>query len=539
MDMKRFFLYAIAIAALALAGCGGGGGGMDMVDNGGTPPPATCPTGQTGTPPNCVTPDPDPCMEGYSRGADGMCAKDTTSTAGFMAFPGTDDQAAMAIAINAATLPGLDGNETNPRPNTPRDSSGVGAVNITGGDKPLTVDGAKVTHAGDTAEIKFGAAADGVAADIADWQMSVQTRENEMAKMTDTVVVYHNVDDPTPMAFNVVHPLDRTDENTAPTGDEMAGDEKFSELMLNGKPEAAAALVQFTEHVPAAGAMTDVADLEQDDTIAGMFDGAAGEYKCINASGCTGLVILPEGKIARIANVSDFNFEPAAGVMVAVPDADYLSFGYWVQVTGEGEDMMHGVSAFYSGKLPFDDDDITTNTNAAIMTLMGSAKYDGPATGMFVLKSDVDGDGKGLVPTASGQFTADATLTANFGSDTAADANAFSISGTVNGFEGDGIDETWELGLNKARLTVASYAANGDITHTNHSNSFSGSTSTGEGGSPGEWRGQFFGAVPDTDPDAAGVQPGDDNYPAGVAGEFNGHFENGHVIGAFGAPMKQ
>ena len=24
MDMKRFFLYAIAIAALALAGCGGG-----------------------------------------------------------------------------------------------------------------------------------------------------------------------------------------------------------------------------------------------------------------------------------------------------------------------------------------------------------------------------------------------------------------------------------------------------------------------------------------------------------------------------------
>ena len=27
MDMKRFFLYAIAIAALALAGCGGNGGG--------------------------------------------------------------------------------------------------------------------------------------------------------------------------------------------------------------------------------------------------------------------------------------------------------------------------------------------------------------------------------------------------------------------------------------------------------------------------------------------------------------------------------
>ena len=32
MDMKRFFLYAIAIAALALAGCGGNGGMVVPVD---------------------------------------------------------------------------------------------------------------------------------------------------------------------------------------------------------------------------------------------------------------------------------------------------------------------------------------------------------------------------------------------------------------------------------------------------------------------------------------------------------------------------
>jgi hypothetical protein len=513
MDMKRFFLYAIAIAALALAGCGGGK--TAMVDEGpiGTVDP--CKADPTGV--GCPVDEPDPM---------------------FGAFPGTHDQAAMAIAINADTLPGLDGNATNPRPNTPRASNGVGIVNIASGTKPLTVDGAKVTHAGDTDEIKFGAAADGVAADIANWQMSVQTRENEMAKMTDTVVVYHNVEIPTPTAFNAVHPLNRTDENTEPMGVEMAGDEKFSELMLRDKPEMATALIQFTEHVPAEGATTAVADLEKGDTIAGRFDGAAGEYKCI-ADACTGLTILVGGKISMISDVENFNFVPTPGEMVPVPDADYLSFGYWVQVTGEGEDMMHGVSAFYSGKLPFDDDDTTANTNMAISTLMGSAKYAGPATGMFVLKSDVDGDGKGLVPTASGQFTADANLTANFGNDSAADANAFSISGTVNGFKGDGIDDTWELGLNKSRFTEATYDNNGDITHTNHSNSFAGNTSTGEGGSPGEWRGQFFGAVPDTNMETEGVQPGDDNYPSGVAGEFNGHFENGHVIGAFGAPMKQ
>ena len=33
MDMKRFFLYAIAIAALALAGCGGNGGMTQMPDD--------------------------------------------------------------------------------------------------------------------------------------------------------------------------------------------------------------------------------------------------------------------------------------------------------------------------------------------------------------------------------------------------------------------------------------------------------------------------------------------------------------------------
>ena len=35
--------------------------------------------------------------------------------------------------------------------------------------------------------------------------------------------------------------------------------------------------------------------------------------------------------------------------------------------------------------------ELTNNANLAISTLMGSAKYAGPATGMFVLKSDVDG----------------------------------------------------------------------------------------------------------------------------------------------------
>ena len=57
MDMKRFFLYFMVIAALALAGCGGNGGG-GMAGGGNGDDTQTCPSGQTGTPPNCVTPGP-------------------------------------------------------------------------------------------------------------------------------------------------------------------------------------------------------------------------------------------------------------------------------------------------------------------------------------------------------------------------------------------------------------------------------------------------------------------------------------------------
>ena len=44
----------------------------------------------------------------------------------------------------------------------------------------------------------------------------------------------------------------------------------------------------------------------------------------------------------------------------------------------------------------------------------------------------------------------------------------------------------------------------------------------------GTWNGTFFGNADTTD-DA------DEQYPTAVAGEFDGHFRNGHVAGAFGA----
>ena len=81
MDMKRFFLYAIAIAALALAGCGGGGGGMPpgpRVDNGdtGRRRPATADddasyvTKRLTYPADCTDPPPPACHGAGLRHSD-------------------------------------------------------------------------------------------------------------------------------------------------------------------------------------------------------------------------------------------------------------------------------------------------------------------------------------------------------------------------------------------------------------------------------------------------------------------------------------
>ena len=53
----------------------------------------------------------------------------------------------------------------------------------------------------------------------------------------------------------------------------------------------------------------------------------------------------------------------------------------------------------------------------------------------------------------------------------------------------------------------------------------------------GAWNGRFFGNVEvDNDPVALGNQS---TLPSGVAGDLEGHFNNGDVIGAFGAEQQE
>jgi hypothetical protein len=240
-----------------------------------------------------------------------------------------------------------------------------------------------------------------------------------------------------------------------------------------------------------------------------------------------------DGKIANLAGA--WTFTPAkiedVKVQGVVPDPDYLSFGYWVQATEKDGETTYGVSTFYGGKQVFTGSQ--ANLDASMAALEGSATYKGPATGMFVLKTFTLGDDNRPVatPSSSGQFTADAALTANFGGDQFGHESNYEIDGTVSNFrDGSGgmIDENWEVELMDAEFAPVGQ----DTPSSGFTTTFDAKTSTGKGSTAGQWNGGFFG-----DPAADPTDNVDmtDDYPNSVAGEFNGHFDNGHVIGAFGA----
>ena len=74
------------------------------------------------------------------------------------------------------------------------------------------------------------------------------------------------------------------------------------------------------------------------------------------------------------------------------------------------------------------------------------------ATGLFVRKT---GPVDAAVASSAGQFTADVGLTARFGGTGVAIADQYSVSGTVDNFQGDGVDSNWEVDLNRARFATS------------------------------------------------------------------------------------
>ena len=111
--------------------------------------------------------------------------------------------------------------------------------------------------------------------------------------------------------------------------------------------------------------------------------------------------------------------------------------------------------------------------------------------------------------------------------------DAYTISGTVDSFEDDGVGD-WTVELNQARCTLRNQcpSATGTGIVEGHVNKPTRQTSTVDDR-----------LVEDGEANSSAIRSRPTpvwtttEYPTGVAGEFDGHFDDGHVIGAFGAPQ--
>ena len=503
MDMKRFFLYAIAIAALALAGCGGNGG-MAGVEPGPTDPG---PTDPGPTDPGPTTPEPPPMELVHGIVTANSKAHSATNPAPYN-HPDRPDGDTVSVGV--------------------KDGGTFGDVMI--GDNKLTM-------SEDQTPPSVGRFADG----------GVFSRTS--MGVTDTVYAYETRSAPGPRAWNMQYPTD----GTAPDGIQSIGEntpasttvQKFNVITFATNDDVSdlakrfaaesfpsSASQTYTYHTDdeydALGEMNTGATDVRGQKFDGMFHGISGEYACGDGgtAGACQATTNNQGNVVTLEG--DWTFTPdnvelgVTGHMVqgVVNDTDYLTFGYWVQKDEDEDETTIGVSTFVSGTA------LTDQYITALANLEGTADYEGKAAGKFVKKT-LSPEGAATV-TDGGVFTADAELTAHFGGNTISFNDRYTVRGTIDDFrnaDGDMIDEKWSVMLGKA-----SFAETDQKTGT--VGTFSGATSAG--GPAGDWGGSFYGDSPDS-ADLPMATDNQDAYPSSIGGEFDAHFTNGHALGAFGA----
>ena len=239
----------------------------------------------------------------------------------------------------------------------------------------------------------------------------------------------------------------------------------------------------------------------------GTLGGAMGTYKCADRA-CS-VTVNDKGVVTAFAG-ADWTFTGATGAMLLLPDTDYLRFGWWVDEMANGK---YAFQSFEGGSDPYYGGAEANDT--AVATITGTATYKGAAAGLYVLK---DVSGGQVTGASSGNFTANATLTASFGDVDTAGAISGSISDFANAYGEDLAG--WGVTLNAASLNGVA----------NATPMFSSSTraTIGSGTGTGTWQAQFYGTPADG---AAGPML----QPTGVGGRFDAHFPGAHIAGAFGA----
>ena len=250
------------------------------------------------------------------------------------------------------------------------------------------------------------------------------------------------------------------------------------------------------------------------DTLTGMFT-------CADEASCSITVVDGE-----VQSISGYRFTSAADEVIvaavaSTEDASYLAFGVWMQDDADEATLAnrYDFGAFAGGG---------TIADSTPVTLEGKATYRGSAAGVKATESRVD------------FFSADATLTANFGDD---DDEA-TLSGKIHNIVAGGESVAHDIYLDALDGNV------GDNGNFDASRARMGDGETGTDGnvtypSNGTWSAQFYN--PATDDEATDdVTEGPTNTaPGSVAGTFGVTMpdnpstrdtsEETSFVGAFGA----
>ena len=331
----------------------------------------------------------------------------------------------------------------------------------------------------------------------------------------ETVVVKTDIEAPEAVPFESFRAADGTQAQRLDR--DLDNDIETNEaLNIN---EDLAALVMSTAFVhPYATTLTFRGDDRTTDhtneatEVKGTFNGAAGMYRCTVDDGDCTVTLNDKGEVAGVGSFGEWIFIPDEGATSDQPDYDYLNYGFWLKQTMKNGAVTYDEIETFAGSSV----DVSNGFN--VNDLVGSATYRGGAVGAYV--KNVYGTDGAIASATAGRFTADASLTANFGGTSVAANRHNTVTGTIDNFVLSGGETNfWSVALEGTRESGA--------------NTISG-TADG-GGIQRNFSGTFHGS---TDPyDHDNNDQTDEIYrvPHTLVGEFNANFANGTVAGAFGA----
>ena len=243
--------------------------------------------------------------------------------------------------------------------------------------------------------------------------------------------------------------------------------------------------------------------------VEGRYLGMTGTYTCSGSGADACQLSRARGSDNFTLGAGDaWQFTPAAGQKVSVPDQDWIVFGAWATTPDDAENGKHRIGVFHDGMNLY-----RTVANA----LTGTATYNGGAAGFYV-----EGN-------TAGFFTARARIDVDFGAADAAgtvkntskidnfkDSAGRFLGADAPGSPNSGADNDWVVILGEATLAPA----------------MTGTTSGSADGVSwsGNWSASLYGA---------GDVPTTKTKPTGIAGTFDASTTTGNVFrgvtGSFGA----